>query len=279
MGTAKRHNKETGREVHHGNSSSKQSPPAGASAYVASRIDCPACRLAGVLRLNHRPRRLALQKAVHKVIDGAEPSVACVLVSRSKQYAELGEGPTEATPGKLNGFSIPRHIRLGGGAKREMIKRLDLSNPETVPESYGSAVVIDDRGLLLTNFHVIDGATKVYVRLPGAGRGSYADILAGDPRSDLAILKMLSPPADLKALPFGTVQRCEREIGSLHWRIRSPRASRTAAPGASNGIVSNVRRQAPGSPDETRRAKPLAQYGTLIQTDARLNLGCSGAPC
>jgi serine protease Do len=40
--------------------------------------------------------------------------------------------------------------------------------------------------------------------------------------------------------------------------------------------VSNVRRRAPGPSDEVKRVKSLAEYGTLIQTDARLNLGSSG---
>ena len=56
--------------------------------------------------------------------------------------------------------------------------------------------------------------------------------------------------------------------------IRLPR--RRGSPSASWGIISNVRRRAPGPAREEERAKTLHHYGTLIQTDARLNLGCSG---
>ena len=219
---------------------------------------------------------LALQKSMHKIIDNAEPSIACVLVSRSSGYVDLGEGPSAASQGKLGGFNPRRYTNWGDGPRRELVKKLDLANPETVPESYGSGVVIDAGGLVLTNYHVIEKAQKIYVRLPGANRGSYADILAADARSDLAVLKMLSPPGDLKAVKFGDGAKVRK--GDWIVVLANPFAAgfRDGSASASWGIVSNVRRRAPGSPDETKRAKPLAQYATLIQTDARLNLGSSG---
>lgn len=219
---------------------------------------------------------IALQKAMHKIIDDSEQSIACILVSRSSGYGELGEGPSAASQGKLGGFNPRRYMNFGDGPRREMVKKLDLANPETVPEAYGSGVVIDANGLVLTNYHVIEKAEKVFVRLPGANRGSYADILAADSRSDLAVLKMLSPPVDLKAVKFGDGGKVRK--GDWIVALANPFAAgfRDGSASASWGIVSNVRRRAPGSPDETKRAKPLAQYATLIQTDARLNLGCSG---
>jgi serine protease Do len=221
---------------------------------------------------------VALQRAVHKVIEAAEPSVACVLVSRSDKYAELGEGPTPGTPGKLGGFNPGRHMRFADAARRQLVNRLDLASPETVPESYGSGVVIHDSGLVLTNFHVIEKATKVYVRLPGPDRGSYADILAADGRSDLAVLKMIRAPGDLKPIKFGDGGKVRK--GDFVIALANPFAAgyRDGSPSASFGLVSNLRRPAPapGPVDEAKRAKPLAQYAFLIQTDARLNLGCSG---
>jgi serine protease Do len=232
--------------------------------------------LVGAVRAEPPPDAIALQKAVHKVIDAAEPSIACVLVSRSDKYADLGEGPPAPGAGKLGEFNVPRVVKFGDGAKRELIRRLDLANPDTIPESYGSGVVIDEHGLILTNFHVIENAKKVFVRLPGIGRGSYADILAADGRCDLAVLKMIRPPVDLKAIPFGDGGKVRK--GDFVVALANPFAAgfRDGSPSASGGMISNVRRQAPGSTDEVKRVKPLAQYGTLLQTDVRLNLGCSG---
>jgi serine protease Do len=136
--------------------------------------------------------------------------------------------------------------------------------------------VVIDGGLVLTNFHVIQKATKVFVRLPGPGRGSYANIVAGDARCDLAVLRMIRPPADLKAIPFGDGGKVRK--GDLVASLANPFAAgfRDGGPSFSYGTVANIRRRAPGEADEGRRVKDLAQYGSLIQTDVRLNLGCSG---
>jgi serine protease Do len=228
------------------------------------------------LRADPPPEAVALQRTMHKIIESAEPSVACVLISRSDKYAELNEGPSAALQGKLGGFNPPRHTRFGNAAQRDLVKRLDLANAETVPESYGSAVVIDSSGLLLTNYHVIEKATKIYVRLPGANRGSYADIVAADARSDLAVLRMLSVPVDLKAIPFGDGAKVRK--GDWIVVLANPFAAgfRDGSASASWSIVSNLRRKVPGPSDEAKRAKPLKEYATQIQTDARISLGSSG---
>lgn len=128
-----------------------------------------------------QPKELQqLQQAVRRVIADNDPSVACILVSRSERYRDVNA--IIGTPdGKLGGFD-PRPY-LPDLSKRELIRRLDLANPEPLPESYGSGVVIDAGGLILTNFHVVQNATKIYVRLPGK-KGSYADIHAAEGRSD-----------------------------------------------------------------------------------------------
>jgi S1-C subfamily serine protease len=241
--------------------------------------------LTGLAAAAPPPEVAALQKHVHQVIDGAEPSIACVLVSRSEHYADFRQGPSAAAEGRLGDFRAPTTTRFVDAAHRELVRRLDLARPDGVPDAYGSGVVIDDRGLVLTNYHVIGDferdaarvfATKVYVRLPGAGRGSYADILAADPRADLAVLKMLQPPGDLKPIPIGDGGKVRK--GDWIVTLANPFAAgfRDGSPSAAWGMVSNLRRQAPGPPSETERIKPLAQYGTLLQTDARTNVGCSG---
>ena len=65
--------------------------------------------------------------------------------------------------------------------------------------------VVIDPGLILTPYHVIEGATKIYVHLPDRG-GSYADIHAADSRSDLAVLKLITPPPGMVPIPFGEVR-------------------------------------------------------------------------
>ena len=148
-----------------------------------------------------------------------------------------------------------------------------------IPESFGSGVVIDaENGLVLTMAHVIHDATKIYVRLPG-GRGSWADIHAADPRSDLAVLRLLDPPPDLKAIKRGDGSHLRK--GQFVLCLANPFAAgfRDGSPSASWGIISNLHRRVSGVTSEMEQpgVKPtLHHYGTLVQTDVRLALGCSG---
>jgi S1-C subfamily serine protease len=112
--------------------------------------------------------------------------------------------------------------------------------------------------------------------LPGQERGSYADILAGDARADLAVLKLLNPPVGLTALKLGDGGTARD--GDWIVSMANPFAAgfRDGKPSSSWGIISNVRQRVAGPTDEVKRVKPLSQYGTLLQIDARLNFGCSG---
>jgi S1-C subfamily serine protease len=183
----------------------------------------------------------ALEAAFQEAIARAEPSIACVLVSRSPDP-----------------------------------KNHALDDPALVPESFGSGIVIDPNGLVLTCYHVVRDAAKVYVRLPG-GKGSFADVHAGDPRSDLAVLALqdrkLFPLKALKPGDGGAVRK-----GSLVLGLANPYAAgfRDGSPSASWGIISNVRRRVPAKLESDAQYKSLSQLSTLLQTDVRLNLGCSG---
>jgi serine protease Do len=247
---------------------------------------------------------LALQEAVHQSIERAEPSIACILVSRSEKYRAI-EGVGPRTPGQLGSFDLrsPSRFQDENDPEYQALRRLDLSNPDNVPESYGSGIVIDDKeGLVLTLAHVVRNATKIYVRLPppphpprpggdegGAGpagrsanRGSWANIHAYDPRSDLAVLRLIGSVPDLQALKLPDSSKPLRK-GDFVLSLSHPFAagSRDGSPSASWGIVSNLRRRATGVlsdiPSVERNAKlPLYCFNTLIQTDTRLNMGCSG---
>ena len=229
----------------------------------------------------------ALQDQIQKTIDRAEPSIACILVSRSDEYKRFETLPTDEGSGKLGRFDgsqltrsfFPDDMSKEARELRRLAQTIDLSWPDAIPESFGSGVVIDaDNALVLTMAHVVHTATKLYVRLPG-GAGSWADIHAADPRSDLAVLKLLDPPPGLKAVKRGDGANLRK--GQFVLCLANPYAAgfRDGSPSASWGIISNLHRRASGVTGEIERpgVKPtLHHYGTLIQTDVRLALGCSG---
>ena len=224
---------------------------------------------------------LALQKVMQKTIRQAEPAIACILVSRSKRYEELGQGPDRNQPGKLGALNPAALLNNPPVFRPEedsqhYLKQLDFTDPGYVPRAFGSGVVVDASGLILTNYHVVQDATKLFVRLPG-GKQSYADIHAADPRSDLAVLKLLNPAvAPLKTIAFGDADNLER--GQFVLTLSNPYAAgfRDGQPSASWGILSNIRRRVVPVNKEEENVKPFHFYSTLLQTDARVNLGCSG---
>jgi len=218
---------------------------------------------------------LALEEAIQQITSKVEPSIACILVSRSDAYKKFDRFSDKTVPGRLGDFVKPTVSRFHGPSS-ELIDRLDMADLRHVPDSYGSGVVIDPGGLILTNYHVVRDATKVFVRLPGQP-GWYANIHAADERSDLAVLKLINLQRKLPALPIGDGSTLKK--GQFILALANPYAAgfRDGSPSVTWGMVSNLRRRVPGESGELDRRRPrLHYYGVLLQTDLRLNLGCSG---
>lgn len=191
-----------------------------------------------------------LEQTIQQAITKAEPSVACLLIYR-------GQTPAD------NRFD-----------------RNGTDEESKVPDYFGSGVVVSPQGLILTNYHVVRDASRIQVRLPGLPEreGAEAHLIAGDNFSDLAVLKLTHSihPRGLPAISLGNGEKLRK--GSFVIAMGHPYAAgfRDGSPSASWGIVSNLRRRLPGSPNEASRKESLSHYGTLIQTDARLQLGQSG---
>ncbi|HET6575693.1 MAG TPA: trypsin-like peptidase domain-containing protein [Fimbriiglobus sp.] len=227
----------------------------------------------------------AAEDHLRKVIAAAEPSVVAIVVSHSSQYPPL-PADNRKVPGRLGGYEPPDAVRIAGWRRlAEKPDPLDLSDPHNARDYlFGSGVVLDADGLVLTTYNLIEGATKVYVRA-ASGQGYYADIHAADARSDLAVLK----PAD--GLPRGAVL-APIKFADVRTRGEKPTVAKgmwvvalghPAAAGiadgsasASWGILSNVGRRAAGPGREDQRNRALHHYNMLLQTDARVTLGCSG---
>src|SRR4051812_49023330 len=100
-----------------------------------------ALALAPIARAEDDPLKqaLALEASIKQVVEKAEPSIACILVSRSEAYREFNQlDRTDKAPGKLGDFDAPTERRFQQGAdverKRELLKRLDLAAIEAVPD-------------------------------------------------------------------------------------------------------------------------------------------------
>jgi len=125
-------------------------------------------------------------------------------------------------------------------------------------QALGSGVIVTPDGTILTNNHVIDGATDIKVQLSDK-REFVAKLVGADPKSDIAVLKIEGK--DLPTLPLG--DSTQLNVGDLIFAIGDPFGIGETA---TMGIIS-----------ATGRAKlGIEEYENFIQTDAAINPGNSG---
>jgi len=165
---------------------------------------------------------------------------------------------------RVVGYSRPE----GKAADAKAAKAKPFMGPEyEEPDErgVGSGVVIVDNGTILTNLHVVFGATRIKVVFAD-GLESDADIVGLQPQDDLAVLKARKIPDDLQAATM-------RSTGDL-----SPGDRVTAVgfpfgigPSVSHGVVSGLKR-------EFRSPEGQRVLTNLIQFDAAANPGNSGGP-
>jgi S1-C subfamily serine protease len=143
---------------------------------------------------------------------------------------------------------------------------------EPVPQEggTGSGSIIDERGYVLTNRHVVKDASKIYVNLADGGRYE-ASVVGIDSENDLAVIKF-DPPKDerLTVVPYGDSGKLR--VGQKLLAIGNPFGlDRTLT----RGIVSALGRPITQTDEDTGRQ--IVIQG-MIQTDASINPGNSGGP-
>ncbi len=126
----------------------------------------------------------------------------------------------------------------------------------------GTGMIIDGQGHILTNYHVAGGATKIEVLLSD-GRKLPAKLVGGDPKTDLAVIKIV-PAERLPYVTFGDSDRTE--VGEWVVAIGHPRGLDQTV---TQGIISAKHRRGITDP---------SSYQDFLQTDAAINPGNSGGP-
>lgn len=130
---------------------------------------------------------------------------------------------------------------------------------ERVERSLGSGVVISADGYIVTNNHVVAGADKVIVTLPGDKKEYEARIVGTDPKSDLAVVKI-----DGKGFrPVTFYDSDNVRVGDVVFALGNPFG---VGETITKGIVSATKRSSVG----------IVEYEDFIQTDASINPGNSG---
>ncbi|KQP17977.1 S1C family serine protease [Pseudorhodoferax sp. Leaf267] len=159
---------------------------------------------------------------------------------------------------KAYGAIIPSVVRVMGFVK-------DKAGKEDVEHGVGSGVVIVDKGIILTNLHVVSGAETIKVTFSD-GLETTASITGMQPENDLAVLQAHKIPDDMIAATMRST--ADLLPGDEVLAVGFPFG---IGPSASTGVVSGLGRA-------FRSPEGKQQLTNLIQFDAAANPGNSGGP-
>ncbi|MGN2392813.1 S1C family serine protease [Pelomicrobium sp. G1] len=148
---------------------------------------------------------------------------------------------------------------------RERVVDLWTRNIFTIPRGTGSGFIWDEKGHVVTNYHVIAGASEARVRLSD-GRDYGAALVGASPAHDLAVLRIGVGPNRPPPVPLGTSH--DLKVGQKVFAIGNPFGLDWTL---TTGIVSALDRSLPAEDGQS-----LIEH--LIQTDAAINPGNSGGP-
>ncbi len=132
----------------------------------------------------------------------------------------------------------------------------------TIPKGSGSGFVWDKKGHIVTNYHVIKGASSAKVKLFN-GKSYKASLVGVYPRRDIAVLKINAPKNELKPVTLGNSDKLQ--VGQNVFVIGNPFGLNWTM---TKGIVSALHRRVPSSDG--------SYISEAIQTDAAINPGNSG---
>ncbi len=208
---------------------------------------------------------------VTKLIDNQKTS-AVFAEQYAARYASLSESGSRPDFVEVADLVTPTVVHIittieGGQQQQDPFDFFGFQPPNMPRHGAGSGVIISQDGYIVTNNHVIDGASKIKVILNDK-REYDAELLGHDPNTDLALLRI-----DEKNLPFAMVGNSDEvKVGQWVLAVGNPfnlTSTVTAGIVSAKGRNLNLLRDP---------RKPESQYSieSFIQTDAAVNPGNSG---
>jgi serine protease Do len=186
----------------------------------------------------------ALSASFAEIARRVEPAVVNIDTVTAPQGGEKDEDDEDSKEGSDNPLM-------------EMFRR-QMRRPA---QGVGSGFIVDPKGLILTNKHVVEGATRITVRLQ-SGELLRAELVGEDEETDLAVVKVTAA-RDLPTVKIGNSD--DVQVGDWVLAIGSPFGLEQTV---TAGIISTRERQTPSS----------SNFQRFLQTDAAINRGNSGGP-
>jgi serine protease DegS len=185
----------------------------------------------------------------------APDNLALLNHNNPNSYADAVQ---RAAPSVVNIYTRKKIANNPNTLLNDLFQRRPRYQQPREQNSLGSGVIVDARGFLLTNEHVIRGADEIQVLLQD-GREGLASLIGADPETDLAVLKLDLP--NLKSID--SANPAEARVGDIVLAIGNPYGFGNSV---SQGIISAT----------GRYGLNLSTYENFIQTDAAINPGNSG---
>lgn len=172
-----------------------------------------------------------------------------------------GCGDDGSTPARAGAVRAPASA---SALQNQLVRVVDSVSPEVVQlqcgPGLGSGVVYDTRGDIVTNAHVVDGASDCTVTLPG-GDEHKASTVGSDRGHDIAVVHL----SDATPQPAAFADSSKLRVGEFVLAMGNPLGLRSSV---TEGIVSSLDRSIAESSD--------VELSALIQTSAEINPGNSG---
>jgi serine protease Do len=139
-------------------------------------------------------------------------------------------------------------------------------------QGQGSGAVIDESGIIVTNFHVVQGAVRVRILFQDGNEPVDGRVIGTDPGRDLAVIEV--PAADLTPIKIGSSDslRLGDEVIALGFPLG------LGGPTVTKGIVSGKNRNLEVPRQNAEGGEDVVNFEGLLQTDAAINPGNSGGP-
>jgi len=198
------------------------------------------------------------------VVDGGETTTVIQQAPLSSPGRAVSDGVAGMTARDIYKRDAPGVVFIQARVVQQSASPFDFSGTPQEGQSTGSGFVIDEEGAILTNAHVVDGATEISVTF-GDKNVADATIVGKDDSTDLALIKVEPKGLDLRPLEFGDSRSIQ--VGDPTIAIGNPFGfDRTLT----TGVVSALQRKI-SAPDGYT-------IENVIQTDAAINPGNSGGP-
>jgi serine protease Do len=207
------------------------------------------------------------------VVDGVRPSNISQIAESSSPAVVKIETFVKAQSRSGNGgnslFDDPIFRQFfGGDGSNQTTPQQDNSSPQALqPAGMGSGFIFEKTGYILTNEHVIDGASEIQVTVQGYEKPFTAKLLGNSYDLDLAVLK-IEGTKDFSMLPLGNADNTS--VGDWVVAIGNPYGFDHTV---TVGVLSAKER-----PIDIPDQQGTRNYKHLLQTDASINPGNSGGP-